>query len=299
MVERRQGKIKVYANVDDSSMAMDAVEHEADGIGLIRTENIYTKEESLKRFMSYVVNAYAFQPIDFESRFNLLQYAQLKEICAYQPLSKKIVRLFDFKEENVKRILSSNSDSEERMMRKNFLWEYDGILRDQIFMIAKVAQEENTTFDILIPMVTDFDYFHYIKSNIISYAEDTDMKEVKVGAMIESLDPLSTIGDIAKNADFISIGTNDLTESITGRERNIYDEEFVYLTDEVKRTIEEIIYRSKAVNPDIKIGICGEHANYIENVEYYSTLNIDYVTCSSSFVMVNKNVLNPIQKVKK
>ncbi len=299
VMERKQGKIKVYANADNSLMTMDALEHGADGIGLIRTENIYTDEkEALKRFMYYAKNTYTFEPVDSNTEFNNLQYTQLKEICTAKSISKKIVRLFDFKEEDVQRILGVSRDSEDHMTRRNFLSDYHGILRDQIFTIAKIAEEENTTFDILVPMVTDANYFHYIKSDIISYAEDAGMKNLKIGAMIESKDAIPTIPSIAKSTDFISIGTNDLTESITGKRRNIYDKEFFYLTEDVKGAIEDIVYRAKAVNPDITIGICGEHANYLENVEYYGTLNIDYITCSPSFIEVNKKMLNPIQKIK-
>lgn len=299
VMERKQAKIKVYANADNSLMIMDALEHGADGIGLIRTENIYTNEkEALKRFVYYAENTYTFEPVDSNTEFNNLQYTQLKEICTAKSISKKIVRLFDFKEEDVQRILGVSRDSEDHMTRRNFLGDYHGILRDQIFTIAKVAEEENTTFDILVPMVTDANYFHYIKSDIISYAEDAGMRNLKIGAMIESKDAIPTIPSIAKSTDFISIGTNDLTESITGKRRNIYDKEFFYLTEGVKSAIEDIVYRAKAVNPDITIGICGEHANYLENVEYYGTLNIDYITCSPSFIEVNKKMLNPIQKVK-
>lgn len=299
VMERKQGKIKVYANADNSLMTMDALEHGADGIGLIRTENIYTDEkEALKRFMYYAENTYTFEPVDGNTEFNILQYTQLKEICTAKSISKKIVRLFDFKEEDIQRILGVSRNSEDHMTRRNFLSDYHGILRDQIFTIAKVAEEENTTFDILVPMVTDANYFHYIKSDIISYAEDAGIKNLKIGAMIESKDAIPTIPSIVKSTDFISIGTNDLTESITGKRRNIYDKEFFYLTEDVKSTIEDIVYRAKAVNPDIAIGICGEHANYLENVEYYGTLNIDYITCSTSFIEVNKKILNPIQKVK-
>lgn len=299
VMERKQGKIKVYANADNSLMTMDALEHGADGIGLIRTENIYTDEkEALKRFVYYAENTYTFEPVDSNTEFNNLQYTQLKEICTAKSISKKIVRLFDFKEEDVQRILGVSRDSEDHMTRRNFLSDYHGILRDQIFTIAKIAEEENTTFDILVPMVTDANYFHYVKSDIISYAEDAGIKNLKIGAMIESKDAIPTIPSIVKSTDFISIGTNDLTESITGKRRNIYDKEFFYLTEGVKSAIEDIVYRAKAVNPDITIGICGEHANYLENVEYYGTLNIDYITCSTSFIEVNKKILNPIQKVK-
>lgn len=300
VMERKQEKIKVYANADNSLMAMDALEHDADGIGLIRTENIYTNEtDALNRFVYYAENTYTFEPVDGNTEFNILQYTQLKEICKAKSISKKIVRLFDFKEEDVQRILGVSWNSENWMTRKSFLGNYHGILRDQIFTIAKVAKEENTTFDILVPLVTDANYFHYIKSDIISYAEDIGIKDLKIGAMIESKDAIPAITSIAKNADFISIGTNDLTESVTGKRRNIYNQEFFHLTEEVKECIEDVIYRAKAVNPDIKIGICGEHANYIENVMYYKTLNIDYITCSSSFIAVNKEVLNPMQKTKK
>lgn len=299
VMERKQGKIKVYANADNSLMTMDALEHGADGIGLIRTENIYTDEkEALKRFVYYAENTYTFEPVDSNTEFNNLQYTQLKEICTAKSIGKKIVRLFDFKEEDVQRILGVSRDSEDHMTRRNFLSDYHGILRDQIFTIAKIAEEENTTFDILVPMVTDANYFHYVKSDIISYAEDAGIKNLKIGAMIESKDAIPTIPSIVKSTDFISIGTNDLTESITGKRRNIYDKEFFYLTEGVKSAIEDIVYRAKAVNPDITIGICGEHANYLENVEYYGTLNIDYITCSTSFIEVNKKILNPIQKVK-
>lgn len=299
VMERKQGKIKVYANADNSLMTMDALEHGADGIGLIRTENIYTDEkEALKRFVYYAENTYTFEPVDSNTEFNNLQYTQLKEICTAKSISKKIVRLFDFKEEDVQRILGVSRDSEDHMTRRNFLSDYHGILRDQIFTIAKIAEEENTTFDILVPMVTDANYFHYVKSDIISYAEDAGIKNLKIGAMIESKDAIPTIPSIVKSTDFISIGTNDLTESITGKRRNIYDKEFFYLTEGVKSAIEDIVYRAKAVNPDITIGICGEHANYLENVEYYGTLNIDYITCSPSFIEVNKKMLNPIQKIK-
>ena len=300
VMERKQGKIKVYANADNSLMAMDALEHDADGIGLIRTENIYTNEtDALNRSVYYAENTYTFEPEDGNTEFNILQYTQLKEICKAKSISKKIVRLFDFKEEDVQRILGVSWNSENWMTRKNFLGNYHGILRDQIFTIAKVAKEENTTFDILVPLVTDANYFHYIKSDIISYAEDIGIKDLKIGAMIESKDAIPAITSIAKNADFISIGTNDLTESVTGKRRNIYNQEFFHLTEEVKECIEDVIYRAKTVNTDIKIGICGEHANYIENVMYYKTLNIDYITCSSSFIAVNKEVLNPTQKTKK
>lgn len=300
IMARKEKKIEVYANADNQDMAIDAVTSNADGIGLIRTENILTgKKESLIKFTSNTDILACFHPFNPNTEFNYMQEAQLKEICTLVPKHKKIIRLFDFKEEDFKRIVGEELESSEQAERKGFLRDCTGVLRDQIFTIAKVAKEEGVSFDILIPMVTDSKYFMNVKRNILEYISTANMRDIRIGAMIESAEGVKEADNIAKNADFISIGTNDLTESVTGKRRNIYAQEFFHLTDEVKESIEEVIYRAKATNPDIKIGICGEHANYIENVMYYKTLNIDYITCSSSFVAVNKEVLNPAQKIKK
>lgn len=297
IMNRNARKIQVYANADNRDMAIDAVTSNADGIGLIRTEDIFTgKKKALMNFSSY---ADCLDSFNLDTEFNHMQEEQLKEICRVAPNSKMIVRLFDFKEDDFKRMVGEEWESSEQVERKGFLRDCTGVLRDQIFTIAKVSKEEGVSFDILVPMVTDSKYFTNVKRNILSYASDAGMKDVKIGAMIENLEGVKDADNIAKNADFISIGTNDLTEDITGKKRNVHDQEFFYLTDEVKACIEDVIYRAKASNPGVKIGICGEHANYLENVMYYGTLNVDYVTCSSSFVEVNKKILNPVQKVKK
>lgn len=299
-MERKTNSIAVYANADNGMTALDAMEYSAEGIGLIRSEDIFTKKQTaLKRFLPYIMDTYAFEPIDYNSEFNKLQYRQLKEICSMtSPQNKKIVRLFDFKDEDIKRAIGDEIEEGERLERKNFLQNYSGILRDQIFTIAKVSQEENTTFDILVPLVTDERYFMHIKSDIILFLKEAGMDSMKVGAMIEDKNALSQVSKIAKHADFISIGTNDLTESVEGKKRSMNDKDFIYLTDNVKRAVEEIIYQAKAINPNIRIGICGEHTNYIENTKYYSNLNIDYITCSPSFVEANKKTVNQVQKVK-
>ena len=55
--------------------------------------------------------------------------------------------------------------------------------------------------------------------------------------------------------------------------------------------IEETIYRARSINPNITIGICGEHSNYVENIQYFRTIDIDYITCSYAFIKTNKEFL--------
>lgn len=118
---------------------------------------------------------------------------------------------------------------------------------------------------------------------------------VKIGAMIENLHSMNYADEVAKNADFISIGTNDLTESITGLSRHSQRTDFQLLSDRVKESIKEIIYKVRAVRPEIAIGICGEHVNYIENVEFLSNLDIDSITCAPVYVKTNQEVFNNSQ----
>ncbi len=172
---------------------------------------------------------------------------------------------------------------------------YGRILDTQLEILMKSAIEYNIELNILVPMIDNISDFRYIRDEIIKRSQKFKVPKVKIGAMIENVHSMNYADEIARNVDFISIGTNDLTESIIGLSRDSQMLEFRVLSDTVKKSIEEIIYKVKAVKPEIEIGICGEHTNYIENVEFLSNLNIDYVTCAPGYVRVNQELLNHVQ----
>ena len=109
--------------------------------------------------------------------------------------------------------------------------------------------------------------------------------------MIENVESAIISDTISESADFISIGTNDLTESVLNKKRSIYDIDFSLLNDDVKKYIKKIVHRVKRKN-NIPINICGEHSNHIENLEFYLSLNIDFITCDSSLVLGYQNFIN-------
>ncbi len=118
----------------------------------------------------------------------------------------------------------------------------------------------------------------------------------KVGTMIELPRAALTAGEIAEHADFFSFGTNDLTQTTLGfsrddaegkfltfylREGVIADNPFEKLDqDGVGQLIAIAAERSRAVKPDIKLGICGEHGGEPSSVKFCHRTNLDYVSCS-------------------
>jgi len=172
---------------------------------------------------------------------------------------------------------------------------YRGILTTQLDVLMELASKLNIELNILIPLIDDYRDLEYIRDAIIKKSQKYNISRIRIGAMIENLHSVNYADEIAKMVDFIAIGTNDLTESVTGLSRDSQEIDFQILSDKVKNFITEIIYRVKAVRPEIEIGICGEHTNYIDNMEFLSNLNIDYVTCAPPYIKLNHKLLNNSQ----
>lgn len=116
-----------------------------------------------------------------------------------------------------------------------------------------------------------------------------------VGTMIELPRAALMAGKIASEADFFSFGTNDLTQTTLGLSRDdagkflpIYVEKKIYADDPfqtldqegVGELIKLAVERGRAVNPKIKIGVCGEHGGDPRSIEFFNSIDFDYVSCS-------------------
>lgn len=119
--------------------------------------------------------------------------------------------------------------------------------------------------------------------------------EYLVGTMIELPRAVLVAHKIAKEADFFSFGTNDLTQTTFGLsrddagrflpsyiEKKIFpDDPFQTLdTEGVGELIRIGVERGRAANPKLKIGVCGEHGGDPRSIEFFNSLNLDYVSCS-------------------
>ena len=158
----------------------------------------------------------------------------------------------------------------------------------------------NVKPEIMIPLVCDDKELKYVKK-VVTDTADEEIKasgidlEYEVGTMIEIPRAALTADEIAKDADFFCFGTNDLTQMTYGFSRddagkflNAYYDKKIFENDPfakldqdgVGKLMETAIKLGKPINPDLHIGICGEHGGDPSSVEFCHNIGLDYVSCS-------------------
>ena len=154
--------------------------------------------------------------------------------------------------------------------------------------------------EIMIPLVGDVKELKYVKKFVVETA-DAEIKaagsdlQYEVGTMIEIPRAALTADEIAKEADFFCFGTNDLTQMTFGFSRddagkflNAYYDNKIFENDPfakldqtgVGKLMETAIKLGKPVNPNLHVGICGEHGGDPSSVEFCHKIGLDYVSCS-------------------
>jgi pyruvate,orthophosphate dikinase len=190
---------------------------------------------------------------------------------------------------------------------------YPEIYQMQVKAILKAAHKAkqegiNVTPEIMVPLVMNGVEFLKIKNLIISTAAELESEfgikmEYKIGSMIELPAAAINAAEIAKEADFISFGTNDLTQTALGISRDdagkfmreyiangIFEKDPFVMIDKntVGKLLQIAIADSRKANPKIKIGVCGEHAGDPDSIEFFDKINLDYISCSPFRVPVAK-----------
>jgi pyruvate,orthophosphate dikinase len=153
--------------------------------------------------------------------------------------------------------------------------------------------------EIMIPLVSTEAEIKIMK-DLVTHVANKVQKDNKVkidylvGTMIELPRAILKAKDIAKHADFFSFGTNDLTQTTFGISR---DDSGKFLNDYIENKIFEIdpfisidvvvgelmeiaAIKGKKQNKNIKLGICGEHGGDPKSIKFFSTIGLDYVSCS-------------------
>ena len=154
--------------------------------------------------------------------------------------------------------------------------------------------------EIMIPLVCEVKELKYVKKVVVETADaeiaaaGVDLK-YHVGTMIEIPRAALTADEIAKEADFFCFGTNDLTQMTYGFSRDdagkfldayydakIFENDPFAKLDQtgVGKLMETAIKLGKPVNPDLHVGICGEHGGDPSSVEFCHKIGLDYVSCS-------------------
>ncbi|MGN0552081.1 MAG: putative PEP-binding protein, partial [Oscillospiraceae bacterium] len=166
--------------------------------------------------------------------------------------------------------------------------------------VKKAHPDWNVKPEIMIPLVGEVKELKFVKDIVVKTADaeiaaaNSDLK-YEVGTMIEIPRAALTADDIAKEADFFCFGTNDLTQMTFGFSRddagkflNAYYDTKIFENDPfakldqtgVGKLMEMSIKLGKPVNPNLHIGICGEHGGDPTSVEFCHKIGLDYVSCS-------------------
>jgi pyruvate,orthophosphate dikinase len=172
-----------------------------------------------------------------------------------------------------------------------------------IFEAAVLVSKKgvNVIPEVMIPLVGSVKELENQKAIVVRVAEDVlgkaDLKQMKyyVGTMIEIPRAALTADEIARQADFFSFGTNDLTQTTMGLSRDDYtkfskqyedlkifkaDPFAVLDQDGVGKLIEHAVKLGRKARPDLEVGICGEHGGEPSSVEFCYRIGMDYVSCS-------------------
>ena len=166
--------------------------------------------------------------------------------------------------------------------------------------VQKEHPEWKVVPEIMIPLVGDVKELKYVKKTVVDTADaevaasGTDLK-YEVGTMIEIPRACLTADQIAANADFFCFGTNDLTQMTFGFSRddsgkflNAYYDAKIFENDPFAKLDQEGVGKlmkmaidlGKPVNPNLHIGICGEHGGDPSSVEFCHKIGLNYVSCS-------------------
>ncbi len=166
--------------------------------------------------------------------------------------------------------------------------------------VNKAHADWNIKPEIMIPLVGDVKELKNVKDVVVKTADEeiaqagSDIK-YEVGTMMEIPRACLTADDIAKEADFFCFGTNDLTQMTFGFSRDdsgkfleAYYKSKIFESDPfarldqngVGKLMEMAVKLGKPVNPDLHIGICGEHGGDPTSIAFCDSIGLDYVSCS-------------------
>ncbi|HPP68629.1 MAG TPA: pyruvate, phosphate dikinase [Clostridiales bacterium] len=323
--------LKVRTNADTPTDAATAVHFGAEGIGLCRTEHMFFEGDRIKAIREMIVSKTAearakalekilpLQQKDFEEMYRVLEGRPMTIRFLDPPLHEflpqkenEIKELADdlgISVDELKDVIDSLHEANPMMGHRGcrLAVTYPEIARMQTTAVISAAinvnkehPEYNIVPEIMIPLVGEVKELKFVKDVVVETADkliaEAGVKlEYQVGTMIEIPRAALTADEIAKEAEFFSFGTNDLTQMTFGFSRDdagkfldAYYDTKIYEFDPfakldqtgVGKLVEMAVKLGKATRPDIKLGICGEHGGDPSSVEFCHNVGLDYVSCS-------------------
>ncbi len=331
-------KLGVRTNADNPRDTKKAIELGAEGIGLCRTEHMFFEEERIPKIRRMILadtfeerekalnELIPFQKSDFEQ-----MYRELKGLpMTVRYLDPPLHEFLPTEEDDIIALAKEMNITPERLHQKiSELHEFNPMMghrgcrlavtypeiakmqtRALIEAAINVSRELGIEIvpEIMIPLVGEVKELKFVKDIVVETAEKvkaemgSDMK-YHIGTMIEIPRAALLADEIAREADFFSFGTNDLTQMTFGFSRDdagkflpSYYENKIYEFDPfakldqngVGKLVSMAAKLGRETRPDIKLGICGEHGGEPSSVEFCHRVGLNYVSCSPYRVPIAK-----------
>lgn len=331
-------KLGVRTNADNPRDTKKAIELGAEGIGLCRTEHMFFEEERIPKIRRMILadtfeerekalnELIPFQKSDFEQ-----MYRELKGLpMTVRYLDPPLHEFLPTEENDIIALAKEMNVTPERLHQKiSELHEFNPMMghrgcrlavtypeiakmqtRALIEAAINVSRELGIEIvpEIMIPLVGEVKELKFVKDIVVETAEKvkaemgSDMK-YHIGTMIEIPRAALLADEIAREADFFSFGTNDLTQMTFGFSRDdagkflpSYYENKIYEFDPfakldqngVGKLVSIAAKLGRETRPDIKLGICGEHGGEPSSVEFCHRVGLNYVSCSPYRVPIAK-----------
>ncbi len=325
---RRQ--MKVLTNADNPSDAQNAIDMGAEGIGLCRTEHMFFAADRIKAVREMIcattvearkaalAKVEPYQEQDFVAMYRIMGDRPMTIRYLDPPLHE----FLPTKAEDIAELAAEMGMTAEELTNVvESLHEFNPMMGHRGCRLAvtypEIAEMQTTavinaavqvsketgkliTPHIMVPLVGEVKELKFVKDVIVATADKLiaasglDMKYL-VGTMIEIPRAALTAGEIAKEAQFFSFGTNDLTQMTFGFSRDdaakflgayydhkIYESDpFQHLdTKGVGRLVQMAAEDGRKTRPELELGICGEHGGDATSVEFCHRIGLDYVSCS-------------------
>ena len=323
-------ELKVRTNADNPRDAKQALEFGAEGIGLCGTEHMFFEDERIPAIRRMILADTVeervaaldalrpYQQGDFKAMFKVMGELPVTirlldpPLHEFLPQNEEDIRaLADLMSVSYEKLAGKVSELHEqnpmlghRGCRLAVTYPEIAVMQTEAIMMAALEVKKEDGYDIIpeimIPLVGSEAELKYVKDIVVEAAERC-VKEsgiemsYMVGTMIETPRAALTADEIAREAEFFSFGTNDLTQMTFGFSRDdtgkliqayvdkgILEEDPFQVIDEngVGKLVAMAASMGKQTRPKIKLGICGEHGGNPKTIDFCHRAGLNYVSCS-------------------
>ena len=323
-------KLKVRTNADTPRDAANAVRLGAEGIGLTRTEHMFFDADRIPAMREMILSTdvehrtaalaklLPMQRSDFEGIYKAMEGRPVTirlldpPLHEFLPTAEEDIKAladdmgltYEYVKGTIESLHENNPMMGFRGCRLPVKYPEIAEMQTRAIIEAAINVKNECGYDIvpeiMIPLTCEFKELKYVSNIVKATAEavkaekSSDLKYL-VGTMIEIPRAALTADEIAKEAEFFSFGTNDLTQMTFGfsrddagsflpsyYEKQIFDNDPFERIDQVGvgKLVDMAVKLGRATRPDIHLGICGEHGGEPSSVDFCHRVGLDYVSCS-------------------